>query len=33
MRFRDIMDIDKSFYGNAMDFGGDFYQVLPVVPQ
>ncbi|XP_060170805.1 uncharacterized protein LOC132601756 [Lycium barbarum] len=31
--FRDIMDIDKPFGGKVMVFGGDFRQVLPVVPK
>ncbi|XP_015068757.1 uncharacterized protein LOC107013340 [Solanum pennellii] len=31
--FRDIMDIDKPFGGKVMVFGGDFWQVLPVVPK
>ncbi|XP_060194098.1 uncharacterized protein LOC132623363 [Lycium barbarum] len=31
--FRDIMDIDKPFAGKVMVFGGDFRQVLPVVPK
>ncbi|XP_049405083.1 uncharacterized protein LOC125868496 [Solanum stenotomum] len=32
-RFRDIMDIDKSFGGKVMVFGGYFHQMLPVVPK
>ena len=31
--FRDIMDIYKPFGGKVMVFGGDFRQVLPVVPK
>ncbi|XP_049381196.1 uncharacterized protein LOC125845696 [Solanum stenotomum] len=31
--FRDIMDIDKPFGGKVMVFGGDYRQVLPVVPK
>ena len=31
--FRDIMDIDKPFGGKFMVFGGDFWQVLPLVPK
>ena len=31
--FRDIMDIDKPFGGKVMVFGGDFWQVLPLVPK
>ncbi|XP_049405081.1 uncharacterized protein LOC125868495 [Solanum stenotomum] len=31
--FRDIMDIDKPFSGKVMVFGGDFRQMLPVVPK
>ncbi|XP_060178218.1 uncharacterized protein LOC132608158 [Lycium barbarum] len=32
-RFRDIMDIDKPCGGKDIVFGGDFCQVLPVVPK
>ncbi|XP_055824399.1 ATP-dependent DNA helicase PIF1-like [Solanum dulcamara] len=31
--FRDIMDNNLPFGGNIMVFGGDFQQVLPVVPK
>ncbi|KAH0636281.1 hypothetical protein KY285_036028 [Solanum tuberosum] len=31
--FRDIMDKDAPFGGKVMVFGGDFRQVLPVVPK
>ncbi|XP_075096269.1 uncharacterized protein LOC142174382 [Nicotiana tabacum] len=31
--FRDIMDINEPFGGKVMVFGGDFRQVLPVVPK
>ncbi|KAG5630680.1 hypothetical protein H5410_002397 [Solanum commersonii] len=31
--FRDIMDSDIPFGGKVMVFGGDFHQVLPVVPK
>ncbi|KAH0685774.1 hypothetical protein KY285_016331 [Solanum tuberosum] len=31
--FRDIMDKDAPFGGKIMVFGGDFRQVLPVVPK
>ncbi|XP_070056549.1 uncharacterized protein [Nicotiana tomentosiformis] len=31
--FRDIMDINEPFDGKVMVFGGDFRQVLPVVPK
>ncbi|XP_016498555.1 ATP-dependent DNA helicase PIF1-like [Nicotiana tabacum] len=31
--FRDIMDNDEPFGGKVMVFGGDFRQVLPVVPK
>ncbi|KAH0692388.1 hypothetical protein KY285_019485 [Solanum tuberosum] len=31
--FRDIMVIDKPFGGKVMVFGGDYRQVLPVVPK
>ena len=31
--FRDIMDINKPFGGKVMVFGGDFLQVLSVVPK
>lgn len=31
--FRDIMDIDKPFGGKVIVFGGDFRQVLPIVPK
>jgi len=30
---RDIMSCDMAFGGNVMLFGGDFRQVLPVVPR
>nr|XP_016475596.1 PREDICTED: ATP-dependent DNA helicase PIF1-like [Nicotiana tabacum] len=31
--FRDIMDVNVPFGGKVMVFGGDFRQVLPVVPK
>ncbi|XP_049394651.1 uncharacterized protein LOC125858930 [Solanum stenotomum] len=31
--FRDIMDSDIPFGGKVMVFGGDFHQVLPIVPK
>ncbi|XP_024190810.1 uncharacterized protein LOC112194807 isoform X4 [Rosa chinensis] len=31
--FRDIMDVDLPFGGKIMIFGGDFRQVLPVIPK
>ncbi|XP_075112513.1 uncharacterized protein LOC142182255 [Nicotiana tabacum] len=31
--FRDIMDINEPFGGKVMVFGGDFRQVLPIVPK
>ncbi|XP_019263882.1 PREDICTED: ATP-dependent DNA helicase PIF1-like [Nicotiana attenuata] len=31
--FQDIMDINEPFGGKVMVFGGDFHQVLPVVPK
>ena len=32
MSFGDMMDINKPFGRNVMVFGGDFWQVLSVVP-
>ncbi|XP_047253623.1 ATP-dependent DNA helicase PIF2-like [Capsicum annuum] len=31
--FRDILDIDAPFGGKEMVFGGDFCQLLPVIPK
>ncbi|XP_047253642.1 uncharacterized protein LOC107852150 [Capsicum annuum] len=31
--FRDILDINTPFGGKVMIFGGDFRQVLPVIPK
>ncbi|KAM3304110.1 ATP-dependent DNA helicase PIF2-like [Capsicum chacoense] len=31
--FRDILDVDEPFGGKVVVFGGDFHQVLPVIPK
>lgn len=31
--FRDILDIAEPFGGKVIVFGGDFLQVLPVIPK
>ena len=30
--FRDITQVDKPFGGKIFVFGGDFHQILPVIP-